>query len=254
MAAFEEQKASCLSQVDLSKKGSIDDQIVDLVQYINAKDDYFTTSSCSGRISVFSELADQKKKHCEWLYVTHSTATEEEVVKSLKGCLGSAVFKFEPFVLHVQCKDLVAGQQMLKVALTSGFKNSGIVIGKKANVIVAVRSTQSLEVPLAHKGELMVSYKYIEFLVNAANKKLEENQTRINRFFENLRQLLSECDDTCSNCTLQKTGRTPKIKGTKQNELALVHVTSQQSNLDTPEQSDDDDALDCLVSFYGGVS
>jgi len=80
MAAFEEQKASCLSQVDLSKKGSIDDQIVDLVQYINAKDDYFTTSSCSGRISVFSELADQKKKHCEWLYVTHSTATEEEVV------------------------------------------------------------------------------------------------------------------------------------------------------------------------------
>lgn len=48
-------------------------------------------------------------------------------------------------------------------------------------------------------------------------------------------------------------GRTPKIKVTKQNELALMHVTSQQSNLDTPERSDDD-ALDCLVSFYGGVS
>lgn len=47
---------SCLSQVDLSKKGSIDDQIMDLVQYINAKDNYFTTSSCSGRISVFSEV------------------------------------------------------------------------------------------------------------------------------------------------------------------------------------------------------
>lgn len=47
---------SCLSQVDLSKKGSIDEQIMDLVQYINAKDNYFTTSSCSGRISVFSEV------------------------------------------------------------------------------------------------------------------------------------------------------------------------------------------------------
>lgn len=57
MAAFEKQKASCLSQVDLSKKGSIDDQIMDLVQYINAKDNYFTTSSCSGRISVFSEVS-----------------------------------------------------------------------------------------------------------------------------------------------------------------------------------------------------
>lgn len=108
MAAFEKQKASCLSQVDLSKKGNIDDQIIDLVQYINAKDNYFTTSSCSGRISVFSEvsqlqgreyarlcfseiqrkiiicqLADQKKKHCEWLYVTHSAAIEEEVVSTV---------------------------------------------------------------------------------------------------------------------------------------------------------------------------
>ena len=57
MAAFKKQKASCLSQVDISKKGSIDDQIMDLVQYINAKENYFTTSSCSGRISVFSEVS-----------------------------------------------------------------------------------------------------------------------------------------------------------------------------------------------------
>lgn len=57
MATFEKQKVSCLSQVDLSKKGSIDDQIIDLVQYINAKENYFTTSSCSGRISVFSEVS-----------------------------------------------------------------------------------------------------------------------------------------------------------------------------------------------------
>ena len=33
----------------------------------------------------------------------------------------------------------------------------------------------------------------------------------------------------------------------------MVHVTS-QSNLDSPERCDDDDALDCLMSFYGGVS
>ena len=57
MAAFNKQKESCLSQADLSKKGSIDDQIIDLVQYINAHENFFTTSSCSGRISVFSEVS-----------------------------------------------------------------------------------------------------------------------------------------------------------------------------------------------------
>lgn len=61
MAAFNKQKESCLSQVDLSKKGSIDDQIIDLVKYINAQENFFTTSSCSGRISVFSEVSEIKE-------------------------------------------------------------------------------------------------------------------------------------------------------------------------------------------------
>ena len=57
MAAFAKQKEACLSQVDLSKKGSIDEHITELIKFINAKEDYFTTSSCSGRISVFSEVS-----------------------------------------------------------------------------------------------------------------------------------------------------------------------------------------------------
>ena len=52
---FDKQKSSCLSQADISKKGSIDVGISDLVNYINSQNDYFTTSSCSGRISIFSE-------------------------------------------------------------------------------------------------------------------------------------------------------------------------------------------------------
>lgn len=49
-------------------------------------------------------------------------------------------------------------------------------------------------------------------------------------------------------------GTAQKIKSTKQDEQLIVHKTSQQSNLDAPALHDDDDALDCLVSFYGGVS
>lgn len=63
MAAFAKQKVTCLSEVDLSKKGSIDDQIMDLIQYINTKENYFTTSSCSGRISVFSEVSPLAEKN-----------------------------------------------------------------------------------------------------------------------------------------------------------------------------------------------
>jgi len=53
---FEKQKKLCLSSVDLSKKGSIDSPIRDLVHDINEQPSYFTTSSCSGRVCIFEEV------------------------------------------------------------------------------------------------------------------------------------------------------------------------------------------------------
>jgi len=54
---FRKQKLLCLSKIDLSKKGSIDEAVVDIVAFINNCDQYFTTSSCSGRIYIYEEVA-----------------------------------------------------------------------------------------------------------------------------------------------------------------------------------------------------
>ena len=53
---FRKQKLSCLSKIDLSKKGSIDEAVAGLVVFINNCDQYFTTSSCSGRIYIYEEV------------------------------------------------------------------------------------------------------------------------------------------------------------------------------------------------------
>lgn len=50
--------------------------------------------------------------------------------------------------------------------------------------MMAVRSTHCLEVPLSHKGKLMVSEEYMEFLIDIANRKMEENSRRIDRFYK----------------------------------------------------------------------
>jgi len=55
-SVFRKQKLSCLSKIDLSKKRSIDKAISDLVVFINSCDQYFTTSSCSGRIYTYEEV------------------------------------------------------------------------------------------------------------------------------------------------------------------------------------------------------
>lgn len=52
---FDRSKEDRLSAADLSRKGSIDGAIVPLVEYINDSFNYFTTSSCSGRIIIVEQ-------------------------------------------------------------------------------------------------------------------------------------------------------------------------------------------------------
>lgn len=49
-AEFKRWKAQCLSKADLSRKGSVDEDVIELVQLLNAREQFFTTSSCAGRI------------------------------------------------------------------------------------------------------------------------------------------------------------------------------------------------------------
>ncbi|KFZ45521.1 tRNA wybutosine-synthesizing protein 3, partial [Antrostomus carolinensis] len=94
---------------------------------------------------------------------------------ALKKATGDVVLKFEPFVLHVLCQELQDAQLLHSVAIDSGFRNSGITVGRGGKIMMAVRSTHCLEVPLCAKGKLMVSEEYIEFLIHVANRKMEEN-------------------------------------------------------------------------------
>ncbi|PKU40005.1 trna wybutosine-synthesizing protein 3 hypothetical protein [Limosa lapponica baueri] len=81
---------------------------------------------------------------------------------------------------------LISSSTAHSVAIDSGFRNSGISVGRGGKIMMAVRSTHCLEVPLSHKGKLMVSEEYIEFLIHVANQKMEENMRRIDRFHKHL--------------------------------------------------------------------
>jgi len=49
---FQKHKKDFLNKKDKSKKGSIDGEIKKLVDKINSLENYYTTSSCSGRILI----------------------------------------------------------------------------------------------------------------------------------------------------------------------------------------------------------
>lgn len=162
------------------------------------------------------------------------------MIVALKKANGDATLKFEPFILHVQCQQLQDAQILHSVAIDSGFRNSGITVGKRGKIMLAVRSTHGLEVPLSHKGKLMVTEEYIDFLLNVANQKMEENKTRIERFYNCLHHALER--ETMTNLH-------PKIKEKnnssythkKQRNPEKAHAQCITKENDKELENDDDD-------------
>ena len=189
---FDRQKQSTLDGIDNSKKGSFDKPIHELMVFINSLQNFFTTSSCSGRIIVFTE-GDEKKKGCKWLLTSHVVVEASDVIEALQTEEHNKLImlKYESFILHLQCRTVEDAQEILKIALGSGYRNSGIVIGKKKKYMVAVRSTHGLEVPLVFDSSISVSDEYIGDLVALANNKLIDNFSRVEKFFENIKKAFS---------------------------------------------------------------
>ncbi|XP_076149502.1 tRNA wybutosine-synthesizing protein 3 homolog isoform X2 [Alosa pseudoharengus] len=220
--AFNQWKRHCFSKVDFSKKGTIDDEIYPVVCLINDSSNYFTTSSCSGRIILI------------------------DGVLGLQKASGNAVFKFEPFVLHVQCKDIESAKLLHSVAVNSGFRNSGMSVGKRGKIIMAVRSTHCLEVPLSHQGEILVNENYIHFLVQIANQKMAENVTRIKRFYDGL-QAVIQADGSSSMATCKD--KTTKIVQ-NQHQRKTQDSVIEDSQIPANKFSDSEDYLESSLILF----
>ncbi|KAM6457008.1 tRNA wybutosine-synthesizing protein 3 homolog isoform 1-T1 [Liasis olivaceus] len=250
MADFKHWKEQRLSRADASRKGSVDEPIEGIVRLLNGRETFCTTSSCSGRVVVLEQppaahsAADTvgfeiQKQSCTWLMVTHQLCTTKDVLTALQKAAADAIFKFEPFVLHVQCQDLQDAQLLHTVAIEAGFRNSGITVSRKGKIMMAVRSTHCLEVPLTQKGRLMVSEEYVDFVVQVANRKMEENGKRIDRFYSSLKFALENRNHSKSSSEEKEKGNGMDPCGRKKSQATKKDGGSPSSDKNQSLESED---------------
>lgn len=78
---FEKYKDAALKSIQSAiEKRLLDDEILFLLQKINAVNDYYTTSSCYGWIVVSESTPDNKKKEYKFLRKWHWIVICEEVI------------------------------------------------------------------------------------------------------------------------------------------------------------------------------
>ena len=181
---FDKKKKGCLSKIDKSKKGSVDKKIKKLVDLINSLKDYYTTSSCSGRILLIKRPKSGKKCDVDFLFESHNKVSFDEIREKLKSIPEQDVwFRQESMILHVACRTIKNAQKILDLSSSTGFKHSGIITTRK-KIIVEIIGSEQFDTIIAKHGKLFVGDEYLRLLVNEANKKLDINNGKIKKFYK----------------------------------------------------------------------
>lgn len=179
MNIFTKRKQDCLSKKDKSSIGSFDEKIAGLCEKINKLDNYYTLSSCSGRIVIIKDKVE--KEPGMFVLRNHSKVGVGDLKKALETYSGkdNLIFKMEPCILHVACRSLEDAEFMLNLARQCGWKNSGVMSFADSRIVLEMRSTESFALPIFEKGKILVDNKYLEILAAESNKKIEKTWGKI---------------------------------------------------------------------------
>ncbi len=177
---FDNDKRNILAKQDKSKKGSIDDAIRPLLELINSLQDFYTTSSCSGRVYLWT--GSGKKNETTWLRVSHDLINDNFL--EVKKDSGLIWLRLEPFILHVSCRDLAAANDVLERSKKIYKKSCLLSITHK--IIVEVRGSEFLEMPLYNNGQKLFSgdLGWLRDLVNQKMKQIEASRKRFLKLFQ----------------------------------------------------------------------
>ena len=180
---FNEGKKKQLSKEDKSNIGEWDKKISDLCDKINRNINYYTTSSCSGRVVLLK--ASEEKQPGAFLFRTHERVSFQELKKVLEKVKydGLVEFQMTCCILHVACLTLEDAQVLVDKAKLAGWKRSGIMaIGKR--FMVELHSTENMSFPIMNNRVILVDDNFLKLVVEIANNKLERTWKKIERLRE----------------------------------------------------------------------
>ena len=92
---------------------------IPLIDTINTSPFCYTTSSCSGRIIVYSEKEMGAKISCKWIFTSHNECTMDDVITALSREVTTEskviTLKFEPLIIHLCCANIECSKALMKV-------------------------------------------------------------------------------------------------------------------------------------------
>lgn len=135
---FAQMKRSFLTKPDKSRAGSVDPLIEPVCAVLNNMADVFTTSSCSGRAVLWQGEDPPSKRRGTPRFKPlseHDPDRAHTLLQAAAGILAGSQqgdedltfwLRYEPMILHMNCRDLGAVRKVLAAARTAGLKRTAI--------------------------------------------------------------------------------------------------------------------------------
>jgi len=149
--------------------------------------------------------------------------------------------RFEPFILHVCCRTLLAAQALLNVARPA-FKNVGLTSWKasskqnddeKSKYVVAIWGDEGLDMPLStpDNSNLPVYIGMEEWLAQLVNTRHERNWEKIDKFNMCVHQMQPTAGDSSDNeDETPMEAASSKLSFDKIGDVALMHSVPEGSS------------------------
>lgn len=172
-----------ITVLEAIEEGKADLQMIPLLRFIASRKEFFTSSSCAGRILLLKLDSKGSKAESAFIQRWHRKVKFPELWSGLQKCCARKEiwFKLDPFILHVGTDSLENGRRLLKVMQNAGIKRGGIVCAKEGKFLVELIGTQSIALPVKMNGRMLVEKHYLKWLLGKANKKLGLNYAHLKR-------------------------------------------------------------------------
>ena len=166
-----------------------DGGILPILSIINDSCKYYTSSSCAGRIVLLEIPSIGDKRGAEFLEKWHRTIELDEfIISAKKAEKGLLWLLAQPPIIHIGTHTIDDADALVKMARSSGFKNSGIKSIRK-KIIVELCSTERLDAPVGKDGALFCDEKYLRLLIDISNNVIEKSAVKLKTFEKKLRNI-----------------------------------------------------------------
>lgn len=173
-------------------EGKADRQIFSLCSFANSLPDFFSSSSCAGRIMLLKTDKKESKReaafHAKWHRKVGFAELWKEIGKKIPD--EELWLKQEPFILHLGANNLENANRLLDCCRTAGIKRAGIMVAEEEKFIIELIGTQNMSLPVKKKNKILVEKQYLKFALEKANAKLARNYETLKKFERILKQKL----------------------------------------------------------------